>query len=489
MRRLVFLLAAGPLAALACSSSNSDQAALTPDAGDTRPPTPTEWDRAVTRTDEATAAKDRTACKFTRGAMPAETLGKEIPVDKDLPIETVVLMMQENRSFDHYFGRYPKWAKRSDVEVAPDDASNPESTGATPGASFPWTHAEHLCFKDTGHGWRASHREWNDGKMNGFYEANHDPKDPLENGARAMWWYDEREIPFYYALAAQFGLADHYHCSLLGPTWPNRMFFYAGTSFGLTFNTFPNIASYTFPDKDAVLLDELEKRHVDWKIYTAGGPPGVQVAIGPTLTTRFGRDVTLGTLEDFKADAAAGKLPPFVYVEANALNEGKASGNDEHPESTPQVGQKLVYDVVSALTRSPQWNKMAFFLTYDEHGGLYDHLPPPEACPPDNIDPILDKGDVTQGKFDRLGVRVPLIVVSPYTKKGYVSHAVYDHTSVLRFVQAKFKLPALTSRDANASIPIDFFDFASPPNLAPPSFPEPVIDPDGHAYCAATFAP
>ncbi len=110
---------------------------------------------------------------------------------------------------------------------------------------------------------------------------------------------------------------------------------------------------------------------------------------------------------------------------------------------------------------SPNWKRTALFFTYDEHGGFYDHVPPPKACPPDAIHPILEPKDAP-GEFDRLGVRVPMIVISPYAKKHYVSHHVYDHTSILRFVQARFDLPALTARDAHARPPFEMFDFAQP---------------------------
>ena len=136
----------------------------------------------------------------------------------------------------------------------------------------------------------------------------------------------------------------------------------------------------------------------------------------------------------------------------------------------------------------PQWKRSAVFLTYDEHGGIYDHVPPPKACAPNDGKPTIDgKGMPIDGAFDRLGFRVPLVVVSPYAKRGYVSHEVYDHSSVLRFIQARFRVPALTSRDANASIPLDFFDFANPPHLVPPSLPAATVDPAGLAYCKQTY--
>jgi phospholipase C len=308
----------------------------------------------------------------------------------------------------------------------------------------------------------------------------------LRTGERAMSWFDQKELPFYYALAKQFAIGDHYFCSLLGPTWPNRMYLWAGTSFGRTDNFFANIDAYPFPQNDAVILDELDKRHVDWKLYTAGGPPGVATVVGVQLPNRWGRNVVF-TMEEFYRDAKDGKLPPVVFLDANFLKTGDPAGEDEHPPSNPQLGQKFVHDILKALFASPQWKKLAFFLTYDEHGGLYNHLPPPKACVPDDKPPVDEANRPVPGAFDRYGMRVPFVVVSPYAKKGFVSHGVYDHASVLRFIQAKHRVPALTARDANAAIPVDMFDFQSPPNLVPPEIPEPPIDQAELDYCKRTF--
>ena len=192
-------------------------------------------------------------------------------------------------------------------------------------------------------------------------------------------------------------------------------------------------------------------------------------------------------VEDFFADAAAGTLPPVVFVDPNFLKTGDPEGEDEHPPSHLQVGQRFVAGVVRALTQSPQWKRAALFITYDEHGGLYDHMPPPRACPPDDKPPVQKDGTPAGGAFDTYGFRVPFMVVSPYARRGYVSHAVLDHTSILRFIQAKHGIPALTARDANADVPLDFFDFASPPDVSVPPLPEPTVDPGELSYCKATF--
>jgi phospholipase C len=153
-----------------------------------------------------------------------------------------------------------------------------------------------------------------------------------------------------------------------------------------------------------------------------------------------------------------------------------------------QVGQSWLAGIVRALIASKQWPHLAMFLLYDEHGGLYDHVPPPKACPPDSIAPILSTdGGSPYGGFDEYGVRLPFVTFSPYAKRRYVSHKVFDHTSVLRFIEARFELPALTKRDANAFAPWDVFDFSAPPNLKPPPVPDVVVDQPTLQQCQTIF--
>jgi phospholipase C len=277
----------------ACSSksngaSPSDAGAGDDGSVDTRPPTPASWDAPVTRPDDATSGSSRAACAYKRGQMPAETLGPKTPVDKDIPITNIVVLMQENRSFDSYFGHLNQFANRTDIESAPASASNPDQPGGTTG-SHPWTHAPHKCDADTDHSWKGAHAEWDNGKNDGFYAVNNGSTNPDDDagtvdagntaydGERSMWWYDQTDIPFHYALASTFGIADHYFSSVLGPTWPNRMYLYGGSSYGATDNVFPDITAYPYPNDgttNAVIFDELEMRHVDWDAYSDGGPRG-----------------------------------------------------------------------------------------------------------------------------------------------------------------------------------------------------------------------
>jgi phospholipase C len=452
--------------------------------------TPCAWDQPVTRPDDDAATAARAACQFGRGDMPAATLGPSTPVDTDIPIENVVVLMMENHSFDSYLGHLNQYANRNDIESADAGATNPDVDGA----AVPWVHAAHLCTADTDHEWAGTHQEIDNGAMDGFVKTNNGWNQPdagvtdptLYSGARAMWWYDQTDIPFYYQLASTFALADHYHCSVPGPTWPNRMYLYAATSFGETSGVFPDISAYPYPFNDASILDELEKRHVTWLAYS-DGPPAAAIVYGTTVVNRWGRSVAT-TIAQFQQDAANGNLPQVAFVDPNFDTEGSGSGTDEHPPGDIQSGELFVSQVVQAIMSGPQWPHTALFITHDENGGFYDHVPPPAACPPDSLQPILSPGDTTQGGFDIYGPRVLLIAVSPYARPAYVSHTVYDHTSVTRFIEAKFKIPALTTRDANATPPMDLFDFTDPPAFAtPPTLTAPTVDPTGLDYCEATF--
>lgn len=506
MRRILLALgvaAACPLVSVAACSSSSSSATssasqCTNDAGlspDGQALTPCAWDQPVTRVDDGTSTSGRAACKYKRGDMPAATLGPSIPIDDDMPIENIVVVMMENHSFDSYLGHLNQYAHRTDIESADANASNPTADGGT----APWTHGPHPCSADTDHSWGGTHREIDDGKMDGYAIANQGynaPPDagpnpgPLYDGARAMWWYDQTDIPFYYQLASTFAVADHYHCSVPGPTYPNRMYLYAATSFGQTCSScFMDVTpKYPYPADDATVLDELEKRHVTWNLYTDGLPPAALIYV-TNLLNRWGRTVKFA-FSQFLKDAAAGTLPQVSFVDPNTSSEANGgAGTDEHPPGDIQSGEAFVAQVVQAVTTSPQWAHTALFITHDENGGFYDHVPPPAACAPDSIAPVLVGSDQgTQGGFDLYGARVDLLAVSPYAKKAYVGHHVYDHTSITRFIEAKFKIPALTARDANAEPPTDLFDFKDPPAFAtPPQLTMPTIDPTQLQYCEQTF--
>ena len=500
-------------AACSLSDGNASDGANILGFGNKAPP---EWDRQVTRpASEDVASAQRASCAFGRGSMPAETLGAELPVDNDIPIQNVVVLMQENRSFDSLLGHLAKYEGRDDIESAPEDTSVPENVDDPQSPRHPWVHAPMLCISDTNHEWAGSHLEYDNGKMDGFWQANQGfyekgevvVPDSALAGDRAMWWYDERDIPFYYQLASTFAIGDHYHSSLLGETFPNRDYLYGATSKGVVTGNYVDTSGESFPGTDVVIFDELTKRGVSWKIYAQDFEHVIGLAPGVArLNAFFGPDkmterliewggIHLWGMADFKFDAAHGRLPQVAFVDATIFENVK--GNDDHPPSDIQNGQVFVSSVVHSVLASPQWSQTALFVVYDEHGGIYDHVPPPAACPPDGFAPDLTAHDDDPqyaanasfpGAFDHLGVRVPFMVVSPYAKASYVGHQVYDHTSITRFLEAKFKVPALTARDANALPPYDMFDFQNPPFMTPPDILTPTVDDARYQDCKNLFS-
>jgi phospholipase C len=166
-------------------------------------------------------------------------------------------------------------------------------------------------------------------------------------------------------------------------------------------------------------------------------------------------------MNQFYSHVAAGRLPEFTFLDPNYNTT-----SEENPQDI-QVGERFIAQVVHALMHAPTWRHTALFITYDEHGGYYDHVPPPKAIKPDNIPPMLAPGDVHAG-YGRYGFRVPLMVISPYARPGYASRVVQDHTSLDAFIEYKWNLPAMTFRDANADPMLDYFDFRRPAFAVPP---------------------
>ncbi|HVU04036.1 MAG TPA: alkaline phosphatase family protein [Polyangiaceae bacterium] len=421
----------------------------------------------------ASLAAKRNTCDFGPGAAPEDTIG-DCPGDA-IPIEHVVLIMQENRSFDQYFGHF-KGHGQDDVDVPAAPPTNPAGAVGDAGASgtVTWHHEDKWCQPDTDHGWVASHQQWNGGQMDGFATSNAVVADPT--GGRALGYYEEADLPFYYQLYSTFATSDRYFCSLLGPTYPNRLFFLAGTSFGATRTDLSAVA----PKGAPFILRQLDEKGVTWKVYKTNLPSVLLFADYATDSKLADHFVQA---EQFAVDAAAGTLPQVSIVDANYSDKAWLE-TDEHPPADAQLGQHWVWQQVQALVKGPQWNDAALFITYDEHGGLYDHVEPPPACAPDDIAP-KERPDL--GGFDRLGFRVPVVVVSPYAKRHFVSHEVHSHTSILRFVQTKFGLSALTNRDANSDAMLDFFDFDHAPNLDVPDFAEPAVDQAALDDCKAAF--
>jgi phospholipase C len=406
-------------------------------------------------------AAKRASCRFGAGAMAADTLDSGLPTGDRIPIDHFVIVMQENRSFDHYFQAL-KEQGQPDIDVAPPDYANNAADTRKPEKPFL---LETPCLADVPHTWDAVHAQYAGGKMNGFVRTAD------KDGVRTLGYYDKGTLNYYYAVASTFALADQYHADVPGPTWPNRMYMLAGSSFGHIDNTAPPPR-----DEERSIFHELEEAGLSWAIYAEGS--FFERLIFPKLAEEKGHHFK--TMNDFYADARAGTLPSFAWVESTI---GGSKATDEHPPANVQLGQRFVANVVAAMFASPDWPRSAVIWTYDEHGGFFDHVKPPRACAPDERVPASETAK-SGGRFDMLGFRVPFVVISPFSKPHYVSHRVYSHSSVLRLVEARFGLPALSRRDANAEPPFDLFDFEKRAFLTPPAFPEPIVDEPNRLRCA-----
>jgi phospholipase C len=378
-------------------------------------------------------------------------------------IDHLVVLMQENRSFDSYFGQFEASEQSKTGNPNPVDKSAP--------AILPFENPRMCETVDVEHGWDAVHQEIDGGKMDGFTAANIDPTDPT--GARAMANYGPSDLPFYYALAHTFGIGDRNFASVPGPTYPNRYYLIAGTSFGHIDNTLPPAGGW--PQK--TIFNELDAAHITWKIYDS------QVSVA-ALLFKYVHDHAAGHVEDiahYYSDAAAGTLPQVAFIDPTFIGQ-VTQEDDEHPPANPQLGQQFSAKLVNALMSSPNWSSSVFIQTWDEHGGYFDHVAPPAAPEPDGIAPIGGKG-----AFDEYGVRVPLLVVSPWSRAGYISHVVHDHTSILKTIEDRFGLPALTRRDAQAAPLTEFFDFAHPTYATAPKLPAATVSAKGAAQCTALY--
>ena len=378
-------------------------------------------------------------------------------VDTMPQVEHVIIYMQENHSYDNYFGMLPRGDGFTKDGQGNPTNSNPNANG-DPVTVF---HQESTCDVITGdHGWNGTHRSWNGGAMDGFAKAS---------GDHVMGYYDDSNLPFYWDLAQTFPICDRWFSSMLGPTHPNRRFLQAGTSAGMVTTDMNEVLAHpTAPN--GTIWDRLDAHGISWKDYAIDLwdillYPGSDLK-GFLKKTEDNRRY----FKDFLSDCLHGTLPAVSILAPGTKDQYDEGSRDS------QNGEAYSFSIINAVLFSPNWDKTVVFFTYDEHGGGYDHVPPPAAAVPDDIAPRITVPPDEPGTFDRYGIRVPAFVISPYAKKDYVSHVVHDHTSILKFIETKWNLPAITYRDANADDLLDCFDFSKkafgdPPMLADPGLP------------------
>jgi phospholipase C len=350
-------------------------------------------------------------------------------------IEHIVILMQENRSFDHYFGTMPGVRGFSDPTAIKLPNGNPVFYQPDPSHAQGYLTPFHYDTKstsaqatpDTDHGWPTQHQAWHRGMMDQWVPAK---------GPYTMGYFTQSDIPFHWALAEAFTLCDNYHCSVFGPTNPNRLYMWTGMIDPQGGYGGPVISNT--PAYDNVILswttypERLERAGISWQVYQEEDNYDdnalawfKQIAFAPTSSPLWQRGMQKRAAGWFEADARAGRLPQVSWLVA-------PSAQTEHPDYYPAAGAEYIASKLDAIASNPDlWYKTLFILTYDENDGIFDHVPPPTAAAgtPDEF---------VGGEPIGLGFRVPCTLISPWTAGGHVYSDVLDHTSLIRILEARF---------------------------------------------------
>jgi len=309
-----------------------------------------------------------------------------------------------------------------------------------------------------------------------------------------MGYYDERELPFYYFMATNFATSDRWFSPLPSTSIPNRIFVQAATTAGHVHE--PITDGGACCDNIPTIYHLLDKAKISWKIYysdvQSNGQPLTDINnYWPQFAAQHKSNIV--PIADYYKDLTFQTLPAFAFIQA-----GLGSGRDEHPggQQEPdeggndiELGARYAADIINAFMGSYAWKDSVFVLTFDESGDFYDHVPPQTAVRPDNLKPMdllpKDSAITPQGDFNLTGFRMPLVVISPFTKKSYVSHTVADTTAVLKMIETRFGLNPLTKRDAAQPDMLEFFDFTAKPWATPPTPPQQFFT----GNCAPTNVP
>jgi phospholipase C len=407
-------------------------------------------------------------------------------------INHIIWLVQENRSFDSYFGKlgiyranHVNGALPTDIDGINNDSQFTllDQQGKT---RNPF-HYQTTCTDNLSPAWNESHFDVDgtpveQGKMDNFMKTTNSVPNNDPSGSRAMGYYTEADLPFYYALATQFGVSDRMFSPNLANTIPNRLYLFTATSFGTIYpgnnpsTGKPEFNPQSFQQK--TIFDLLNQNNISWKYYFQDN--SIFLASFSDWTNPDGSANTaiqghvfpisdyFNTLNQTNADQL---LPQVVFIERG----GSSAATDEHPLNNVQVGAAAAAQMINALISSTAWPDSAFILTFDEGGGLFDHVPPialpaPDSQPPDTQNVPFT---VLPGDFTNSGFRVPFVMVSPWVIPNKVSHVPSDTTSILKFIETRFNLPPLTARDGSAAVSdlTDFFDFSSPQLLTPQALP------------------
>jgi phospholipase C len=361
-----------------------------------------------------------------------------MPAPHPSGIEHVVIVMMENRSFDHFLGWHPTADAQQEGLSYQDGAGAVHNTFALAPDYMGCGHP------DPDHSFDGSRVATNGGAMDGFLRAG-------MNDLYAIGYYTEADRPFFNALARNYTTLDRMFGSILGPTFPNRMFHYAAQT--------DRLENTTDPADMPTIFDRLDDADVSARVYIK------DFSLVMLWGTKY-LDIT-ESYDQFLDDAEEGNLRSVSFVEPRFRNDAAGTTGSDHPYGDVRKGDAFLAETFDAVSRSPNWPSTIFIVTYDESGGFFDHVPPPRAAAPNDVDP-----DIVDGKT-QLGMRVPAVIASPFTRGDpgapRVVSTVYDHTSILKFIEWRWGLAPLTARDASSDIGdlVDALDLANPDPTLP----------------------
>jgi len=368
---------------------------------------------------------------------------RPLPSPRNMAIDTIVVLMMENRSFDHYLGWMPEAdGRQGGLSYVDRNGARVSTRRLAPD----WQGCGH---PDPDHSWNGGRAQVNGGRMDGFLKGRND--------VFAVSYYVDGDLGFIQAAAKASTTYDRFHCSILGPTYPNREYLHAAQSYGHKDNYLP-IDEQGFPD--TTIWAACERAGVSHRYFYNDIP--VTALWGASATRRSSR------IDEYYARCAAGTLPHVSFVDP-PFGPQLAAGDvraDEHPHGDVRAGQAFMSDVAHAFMASPQWRRGALFIVYDEWGGFFDHVRPPRV--PDDRN-SRNLGD----DFGQMGIRIPAVVLSPYARRGHVDHSIYGFESILKMIEYRFGLRPLTRRDRYAQNIARSFDWEGRPRLSPPRLPDP----------------
>jgi len=402
-------------------------------------------------------------------------------------IKHIFVVMLENRSFDHMLG-FSNILGIDAVSGRPVGieglyANNNWNLDQHGNKIFATTPADWAMPFDPGH-------EFNDVKEqlcgvggsyphidNSGFVTSYSKIDPGHPG-EIMKCYAPDQLPVLTTLAQEFAVCDHWFSSMPGPTWPNRFFVHAASSGGLDHSPSPltSVGSilfkgYTF--EHGTIFDRLDKANLIWTIYKGDAFPQALSISGMNIRALEGR---FRDFDDFSGDVNnASFSTSYIFIEPNyghVLTGDFTNGNSQHPKDDVTHGEALLKSIYETIRNSPHWESSLLIITYDEHGGFYDHIPPPQTVAPG--DAITDPGNNTNNfDFKQLGVRVPAVIISPLIPRGIIDSTIYDHTSVLATIEGIFGLSPLTERDKQANTLNHLFALTTPRTDAITTLPAP----------------